>query len=140
MRVDTEIVTIVLQLLLLSLLLLYISIQSFNLSSTFNILFVHLGEKGNSDPLSPNDFLFDEYEIVTEVEPKIPQESYEHENGIYKDYLSKEKKREEKIKLDKELRKMKQKDEDEFFIYFKERIKRDPEQVHVFFIMFNVFM
>ena len=90
--------------------------------------------------MSPNDFLFDEYEIVTEVEPKIPQESYEHENEIYKDYLSKEEKREEKIKLDKELRKMKQKDEDEFFINFKERIKRDPEQVHVFFIMFSVFM
>ena len=84
--------------------------------------------------------MFDEYEIVTEVEPKNPEESYEHENEIYKDYLSNKEKREENLKLDKELRKIKQKDVDEYFINFKERIKRDPEQVHVFNIIFRLFM
>ena len=118
----------------------YVAPQNLNVSSAFSKPFVRLGEKNNSDPLSPNDFLFDEYEIVTEVEPKNPEKSYEHENKIYKDYLSNKEKREENLKLDKELRNMKQKDEDEYFINFKERIKRDPEQVHVFLISYFVYL
>ena len=118
----------------------YVAPQNLNVSSAFSKPFVRLGERNNSDPLSPSGFLFDEYEIVTEVEPKNPEESYEHENEIYKDYLSNKEKREENLKLDKELRKMKQKDEDEYFINFKERIKRDPEQVHVFLISYFVYL
>ena len=118
----------------------YVAPQNLNVSSAFSKPFVRLGERNNSDPLSPNGFLFDEYEIVTEVEPKNPEESYEHENEIYKDYLSNKEKREENLKLDKELRKMKRKDEDEYFINFKERIKRDPEQVHVFLISYFVYL
>ena len=118
----------------------FVALQNFNVYSAFSKPFVRLGEKNNSDPLSPNDFLFDEYEIVTEVEPKNPEESYEHENEIYKDYLSNKEKREENLKLDKELRKIKQKDVDEYFINFKERIKRDPEQVHMFLISYFVYL
>ena len=117
----------------------FVALQNFTVYSAFSKPFVRLGEK-NSDSLSANDFLFDEYEIVTEVEPKNPEESYEHENEIYKDYLSNKEKREENLKLDKELRKIKQKDVDEYFINFKERIKRDPEQVHMFLISYFVYL
>lgn len=77
--------------------------------------------------------MFDEYEIVIEAEPSIQDndEQNREEKAKYEEYLKNMKEKGGSIDkgLEKEFSKMTKSTVDDYFMAFKEQMRREPEQV-----------